>query len=173
MNKEQFQAMQTPVKERYQQDPDAALVTIRAVGQASGQLAFTVESPRGPIETGRHPATGDGGRLASAEEMLLEALIACTGVTLVSVATAWGVELRQARIFAEGDVDMRGTLAISKDVPVGFREIHLRFEIDADATTEKLAKMVEVTERYCVVLQSLREPTAVTTTWGRPGSREP
>lgn len=161
MNKEQLQAIQAPIKEKYKQDPAAALVTIRAAGRASTELAFTVESRRGPIEAGPHEATGGDASLASAEEMLLEALIACSGVTLQSVATAWGVELKSARITAEGDVDLRGTLAISKDVPVGFKEIRLRFEIDADAPPAKLDKMVEVAERYCVVAQSLLQATPV------------
>lgn len=165
MNKEEFRAIQAPVKEKYRQNPAAALVTTRVSGRASTGLAFTVESSRGPIEAGPHAATGGGDSTqACAEEMLLEALIACSGVTLQSVATAWGVELRQARIIAEGDVDMRGTLGIAKDVPVGFREIRLRFEIDADAPPEKLDKMVEVVERYCVVLQTLAQPTTVKTT---------
>ncbi len=170
MNKEQFRAMQVPVKEKYRQDPQAALTTTRVGGRASSGLAFTVESSRGAIEAGPHAATGGDGTRASAEEMLLEALIACAGVTLQSVATAWGVELRQARIVAEGDVDLRGTLGISKDVPVGFREIRLRFEIDADAPPEKLDKMVEVVERYCVVAQTLSQPTIVKATRIRPDS---
>jgi uncharacterized OsmC-like protein len=172
MNKEQFRALQTPIKEKYQQDPKAALVTTRVTGRASTGLAFTIESRRGPIEAGPHAATGGEGTLANAEEMLLEALIACSGVTLQSVATAWGVELRTARIVAEGDVDVRGTLAISKDVPVGFREIRLRFEIDADAPPAKLDKMVEVVERYCVVAQTIREPTTIKATRVGPGSHE-
>lgn len=163
MDKEQFQAMQAPIKEKYQQDPESALVTTRVTGRASTGLAFTIESRRGPIEAGPHAATGGDSTLASAEEMLLEALIACSGVTLQSVATAWGVELRHARIVAEGDVDLRGTLALSKDVPVGFREIRLRFELDADATPEKLDKMVEVVERYCVIAQTILQPTAIKT----------
>jgi uncharacterized OsmC-like protein len=153
--------MQAPVKEKYRRDPSAALVTLRAAGRTAADLGFTVESRGGPIEAGPHAATGGDDSRASAEQMLLEALIACSGVTLQSVATAFGVELRDARITAEGDVDMRGTLAIAKDVPVGFREIRLRFELDADAPPEKLDKIVEVAERYCVVLQSLRQPTTI------------
>jgi uncharacterized OsmC-like protein len=170
MNKEQFRAMQAPVKETYKQNPQAALVTTRVTGRASTGLAFTVESRRGPIEAGPTAATGGDGSLACAEEMLLESLIACSGVTLQSVAAAWGVELRHARIVAEGDVDVRGTLGISKDVPVGFREIRLRFELDADAPPEKLDKMVEVVDRYCVVAQTLSQPTIVKATRVRPGS---
>lgn len=173
MDKEQFRAMQTPLKERYRQDPASALVTVRAAGRASAGLGFTVESRRGPIEAGPHAATGGEDTQANAEEMLLEALIACSGVTLQSVATAWGVELRTARIVAEGDVDLRGTLAISKEAPVGFREIRLKFELDADASSEKLDKMVEVVERYCVVLQTLLQPTAIKATRVGPDSSGP
>lgn len=164
MDKEQLRAIQTPIKEKYRQDPQAALLTVRATGRASTDLAFTVESKRGAIEAGPHAATGGVGDLASAEDLLLEALIACSGVTLQAVATSFGVKLRDARIIAEGDVDLRGTLALSKDVPVGFREIRLRFELDADAPDEKLDKLVEVTERYCVVLQTLRQPTRIVST---------
>lgn len=168
MNKEQLKAMQAPFKEKYRCEPDAALLTVRATGRASTDLVFTVETPRGPVEAGPHPATGGAEGFVSAEHLLLEALIACSGVTLQAVATSYGVELRAARIVAEGDVDLRGTLALSKDVPVGFREIRLRFELDSDAPPEKLDRLIEATERYCVVLQTLRQPTRVVTTRRRP-----
>lgn len=164
MNKEQFKAMQAPLKEKYRKNPSTAVITLRATGRASADLAFTVETHQGPIETGLHPSAGGDGTLATAEEMLLETLVACSGVTLQAVATAFGVALRKARIVAEGDVDVRGTLAISKDVPVGFREIRLRFELDADAPDEKLDKIVEVAERYCIVLQTLRQPPPIRST---------
>jgi len=167
MNKEQFKAMQAPFKEKYRREPEAALLTLRAVGRASADLAFTVDTHEGPVEAGLHPAAGGDGTRACAEEMLLETLVACSGVTLRAVATAFGIVLREARIVAEGDIDMRGTLAISQDVPVGFREIRLRFELEADAPEEKLDKIVEVTERYCVVLQSLRQPTRIVSTRSR------
>jgi uncharacterized OsmC-like protein len=167
MDKEQFKAMQAPFKEKYRREPEAALLTLRAAGRASADLAFTVDTHEGPVEAGLHPAAGGDGTLACAEEMLLETLVACSGVTLRAVATAFGIVLREARIVAEGDIDMRGTLAISKDVSVGFREIRLRFELEADAPEEKLDKLVEVTERYCVVLQSLRQPTRIVTTRSR------
>ncbi len=167
MNREQFKAMQAPLKEKYRRDPSTAVITLRATGRPSADLAFTVESHPGPIEAGLHPSAGGGGTLATAEEMLLQTLVACSGVTLQAVATAFGVVLREARIVAEGDLDVRGTLAISKDVPVGFREIRLRFELDADAPEEKLDKIVELTERYCIVLQTLRQPTPVVTTRSR------
>lgn len=168
MDKEQFRAMQAPIKEKFRTDPAAALVTTRVAGRASAGLAFTIESRRGPIEAGPHAATGGDSTLASAEDMLLEALVACSGVTLQSVAAAWGVKLRQARIVVEGDVDVRGTLGVSKDVPVGFREIRLRFELDADASPEKLDKMVEVVERYCVIAQTILQPTPIKATWTHP-----
>jgi uncharacterized OsmC-like protein len=168
MNKEQFKAMQAPFKEKYRREPDAALLTVRATGRASTDLTFTIETHSGPVEVGPHPATGGAEGSVYAEHLLLEALIACSGVTLQAVATSYGVELRAARIVAEGDVDLRGTLALSKDVPVGFREIRLRFELDSDAPPEKLDRLIEATERYCVVLQTLRPPTRVVTTRGRP-----
>ncbi len=167
MNREQFKAMQAPLKEKYRRDPSTAVVTLRAAGRASADLAFTVETHEGPIEAGLHPSAGGDGTLATAEEMLLETLVACSGVTLQAVATSFGVELRQVRIIAEGDIDVRGTMAISKDVPVGFREIRLRFELDADAPDEKLDKIIEVTERYCIVLQTLRHPTEIRSTRAR------
>ena len=148
--------MQAPFKERYRRDPDAALLTLRAAGRASTDLAFTVDAHNGPVEAGLHPSAGGDGTLAAAEEMLLETLVACSGVTLQAVATAFGVELHNAQILAEGDIDVQGTLAISKDVPVGFREIRLRFELDADAPDEKVDRLIEATERYCAVLQTLR-----------------
>jgi len=168
MNKEQFKAMQAPLKEKYRRGPEAALLTLRAAGRASADLAFTVDTHEGPIEAGLHPSAGGDGTLATAEQMLLETLVACSGVTLQAVATAFGIVLREARIVAEGDIDVRGTLAISKDAPVGFREIRLRFELDSDAPDEKLDKLVELTERYCVVLQTLRQPTPILSTRVQP-----
>ncbi len=170
MDKDQFKAMQAPLKEKYRRDPDTALLTLRAVGRASADLAFTVDTHEGPVEAGLHPSAGGDGTLPAAEEMLLETLVACSGVTLRAVATAFGLVLRDARIVADGDIDVRGTLAISKDVPVGFREIRLRFELDADAPDEKLDKLVELTERYCVVLQTLRQPTEIRATRVRPAA---
>lgn len=164
MDKEQFNAMQAPLKEKYRREPDAALLTLRAVGRASADLAFTVDTHEGPIQAGLHPSAGGDGTLATAEQMLLETLVACSGVTLQAVATAFGIVLREARIVAEGDIDVRGTLAISQDVPVGFREIRLRFELDSDAPGAKLDKLIEATERYCVVLQTLRQSTPVRST---------
>jgi len=167
MNREQFKAMQAPLKERYRKDPSAAVVTVRAAGHAAADLGFTVETHQGPVVAGLHPSAGGDGTLATAEEMLLETLVACSGVTLQAVAAAFGVELQTARVVAEGDIDVRGTLAVSKDVPVGFREIRLRFELDADAPEEKLNQIVALTERYCIVLQTLRQPTRIVSTRSR------
>jgi uncharacterized OsmC-like protein len=173
MNREQLRAMQEPLKEKYHRDPDAALLTLRATGQASTDLAFTIDTHEGPIEAGIHPFAGGDGTLTTAEQMLLEALVACSGVTLQAVATAFGVPLRAARIVAEGDLDARGTLAMSKDVPVGFREIRVHFELDADAPEERLDKIVEVAERYCVVFQTLRQPTTIRATRARLDAGRP
>jgi len=164
MNTAQFRALQAPLKERYRRDPNAAMKTMRATGWTSADLAFTVETHNGPVETGLHPSAGGDGSLASGEEMLLEALVACSGVTLQAVAAALGIELREARILAEGDLDVRGTLSLAKEVPVGFRAIRLQFELDSDAPDEKLDRLIELTERYCVVLQSLRQPPEIAVT---------
>jgi uncharacterized OsmC-like protein len=164
MNRERFKAMQAPCKETYRRDPKAAVLTMHAEGRISADLAFTVQTPRGAVEAGLHPAAGGDGTLACAEEMLLETLVACSGVTLLAAASSFGIDLRDARVVAEGDIDMRGTLAIAQDVPVGFREIRLRFELDSDAPDEKLDRLIEATERYCVVLQTLRQPTSVRST---------
>lgn len=164
MNREQLRALQGPVKEKYQQDPDAAKVRFRADGHIADGIAWRVETGRGPIEAGLHPAAGGDRPLACSADMLLEALVACAGVTLRAVAAARNVELRDARIVAEGDIDFRGTLGMSEDVPVGFQAIRLRFELDSDAPDEKLDRIVEVTERYCIVFQTLQHTTPISTT---------
>jgi uncharacterized OsmC-like protein len=167
MNAEELKSIQGPIKERYRAEPAAAVVTLRASGDASG-LSCKVETGKGLVEAGLHPATGGDGTLACSGDMLLEALVACAGVTLRAVATAIGVELRRARVLAEGDLDFRGTLGVAKDAPVGFREIRLRFELDTDAPEEQRATLVRLTERYCVILQTLRSPPPLTVE-ARPG----
>jgi len=162
MNAEQLKSVQGPLKEKYRQDAQAALVTLRAEGRASG-LSCKVETGKALVEAGLHPATGGDGSAACSGDMLLEALVACAGVTLRAVATAIGVELRDARITAEGDLDFRGTLGVSKDVPVGFAGIRLRFDLDTPATEEQVATLLKLTERYCVVLQTLRSAPPVST----------
>jgi uncharacterized OsmC-like protein len=155
MDAGQLKAIQGPLKDRYRDDPRAALITLRAEGRATG-LACKVETGKALVEAGLHPATGGDGTAACSGDMLLEALVACAGVTLRAVATSIGVELRDTKVVAEGDLDFRGTLGVARDVPVGFADIRLRFEIDSDATEEQKATLLKLTERYCVVLQTLR-----------------
>ncbi|HXM82545.1 MAG TPA: OsmC family protein [Burkholderiales bacterium] len=161
MNAEELRSLQTPIKERYRKEPAAAVVTLRAEGRVGEGIACRVDTGKALLEAGLHPATGGTGLQACSGDMLLEALVACAGVTLKAVATALGVGLRDARVHAEGDLDFRGTLGVAKDAPVGFREIRLRFALDSDAPEEQLKKLVELTERYCVVLQTLRKAPPV------------
>lgn len=157
MKTEELRELQGPLKEKYREQPKAALVTLRAEARASEGIACRIETGKALVGAGLHPATGGDGSQACSGDMLLEALAACAGVTLRAVATALEMPLRQATVVAEGDLDFRGTLAVSKEVPVGFRDIRLRFEIDSDASEEKVSKVIELTERYCVVLQTLRQ----------------
>jgi uncharacterized OsmC-like protein len=147
--------------EKYQRDPASALITLRATGRAGSGISCSVETGRALVTAGLHPATGGDGTLVCSGDMLLEALVACAGVTLRAVATAIGIDLRDAHVFAEGDLDFRGTLGVSRDAPVGFRSIRLRFELDTNATHEQQATLLRLTERYCVVLQTLRQPPPV------------
>jgi uncharacterized OsmC-like protein len=163
MNAEELRALQAPLKDRYRKEPGAAVVTLRAQGALGEGIACRVDTGRALVEAGLHPASGGSGQQACSGDMLLEALVACAGVTLKAVATALNIELRDAKVLAEGDLDFRGTLGVAKDAPVGFREIRLRFALDTDAPAEQRAKLIELTERYCVVLQTLRRspPVAV------------
>jgi len=163
MKAEELKALQAPIKDRYRKEPQAALVTLRAQGRIGEGIACRVDTGRALVEAGLHPATGGSGLQACSGDMLLEALVACAGVTLKAVATALAIDLRDATVKAEGDLDFRGTLGVAKDAPVGFREIRLRFELDTDAPPEQQKKLIELTERYCVVLQTLRQspPTRV------------
>src|SRR5215216_3281145 len=162
MNSEQLQALQRPLKETYRERPQAALVTLRSSGELGSEaVSCSVQTGRALVEAGLHPASGGDGSLACSGDMLLEALVACAGVTLRAVATAIGVELRDATVRAEGDLDFRGTLGVSKDVPVGFKEIRLNFHLDTDATEEQLATLIRLTERYCVVYQTLSQPAEI------------
>jgi uncharacterized OsmC-like protein len=161
MDADSLRALQAPLKQRYRDNPDSAIVTLRASGEGTGALSCKVETGRALVEAGLHPATGGDGTLACSGDMLLEALVACAGVTLRAVATAIGVDLRGARITAEGDLDFRGTLGVSKEAPVGFRDIRLRFDLDTDADESKRSDLIRLTERYCVVLQTLRKPPTI------------
>ena len=151
--------LQAPLKARYKEEPGSAVVTLRAQGEIGQEgLSCKVETGRALVEAGLHPATGGSGLQACSGDMLLEALAACAGVTLSAVSTAIGVELRAGTVKVEGDLDFRGTLGVAKDAPVGFREIRLAFELDTDAGAEQLEQLIKLTERYCVVLQTLRTP---------------
>ena len=160
----ELKALQAPIKERYKKDPATAVVTLRAHGRLGEGIACRVDTGKALIEAGLHPATGGSGTQACSGDMLLEALVACAGVTLNAVATALQLTVRDARIRAEGDLDFRGTLGVAKDAPVGFRDIRLTFDIDGDVTEEQRATLMKLTERYCVVYQTLRSapPIAVT-----------
>jgi uncharacterized OsmC-like protein len=164
MTPDELRALQAPLKQRYQQDPSAALVTLKAEGMLGEGVTCRVESGRAIAEAGLHPATGGTGLALCSGDMLLEALVACAGVTLNAVATAIGVRVDAGRIHAEGDLDFRGTLGVSKEAPVGFRTIRLRFELESAASPEELATLLKLTERYCVVLQTLRYSPEVAAT---------
>ena len=161
MNAEELRALQAPLKDRYRKEPGAAVVTLRAQGALGEGIACRVDTGRALVEAGLHPASGGSGQRACSGDMLLEALVACAGVTLKAVATALNIELRDAKVLAEGDLDFRGTLGVAKDAPVGFREIRLRFELDTDAAAEQRDRLIQLTERYCVVLQTLRQAPPV------------
>jgi uncharacterized OsmC-like protein len=165
MKADELRALQAPLKDQYRKEPGAAVVTLRAQGRLGEGIACRVDTGRALVEAGLHPASGGSGQQACSGDMLLEALVACAGVTLKAVATALNIDLREATVLAEGDLDFRGTLGVAKDAPVGFREIRLRFALDTDAPAESRAKLIELTERYCVVLQTLRRapPVAVAT----------
>jgi uncharacterized OsmC-like protein len=163
MDKEYLKALQAPLKAKYRDDPNSALVTLRAEGLASEGVSCRLEVGRALVNAGLHQAAGGDGSQACSGDMLLQALVACAGVTLRAVATSLGIPVREARIVAEGDLDFRGTLAVSKDAPVGFHAIRLQILVDTEADSTTVAKLIELTERYCVVLQTLRTPVAVTT----------
>ena len=163
MDADDLRALQAPLKDRYRAEPGAARITLKAEGALDdASIACKVETGRALAVAGLHPATGGSGLELCSGDMLLEALVACAGVTLKAVATAMGISLRSGRVRAEGDLDFRGTLGVAKDAPVGFTAIRLSFDLDTEAPQEALDKLVELTERYCVVLQSLRRPPTIT-----------
>lgn len=163
MDSEQLRATQAPIKDRYKQSPDAARITLKASGSLDDQeIACNVETGKALVAAGLHPGTGGSGAFACSGDMLLQALVACAGVTLKAVATALGIEVRNAKVLAEGDLDFRGTLGVAKDAPVGFSDIRLRFELESDAAPDQLDRLLALTERYCVVYQTLRSPARVT-----------
>ena len=163
MDRVALQTLQAPFKERYRTEPEAALITLQAVGRLGEEpLSCSVETGRALVEAGLHPATGGDGTLACSGDMLLQALVACAGVTLRAVATALEIELRGGTVRAEGDLDFRGTLGVSKEAPVGFQAIRLTFDLDTDASGDQLDSLLRLTERYCVVYQTLTHSPEVT-----------
>jgi uncharacterized OsmC-like protein len=165
MDSEELRGIQAPIKEKYRQDPSSAFVTLKAQGNIAENISCKVETGKALVQAGLHPATGGTGLLACSGDLLLEALVACAGVTLNAVATALGIEITAGTIKVEGDIDFRGTLGVSKDVPVGFKEIRLRFFLTTDADQEKIETLKKLTERYCVVYQTLISGTVVKTTF--------
>ena len=171
MDSTQLRNLQAPLKDKYRTDPDAAVITLKARGDlADGAIACKVETGRALVEAGLHPATGGSGLEACSGDMLLEALVACAGVTLKAVATALEFRLDGGSVNAEGDLDFRGTLGVDRAAPVGFRAIRLAFELDTDEPQDRIDTLMKLTERYCVVLQTLRNPPEIAASAsGRPG----
>jgi uncharacterized OsmC-like protein len=161
MNAEELRSLQSPVKERYRDHPETASITLRAEGRIGEGVTCSVETGKALVEAGLHPATGGDGLSVCSGDMLLQALVACAGVTLRAVATALGIQLRDGTVRAEGDLDFRGTLGVSKEVPVGFQRIRLQFDLDTDAAEDQLATLLRLTERYCVVYQTLKSPPEI------------
>jgi uncharacterized OsmC-like protein len=163
MNAIELKNLQAPLKEKYRIQPESAIITLKAQGKIGEGISCKVETGRALIEAGLHPATGGSGLLACSGDLLLEALVACAGVTLQAVATAIGVEIKDGSIKAEGDLDFKGTLGVSKDVAVGFKTIRLEFNLDSTATTEQIDSLKKLTERYCVVYQTLTKGVSIET----------
>jgi uncharacterized OsmC-like protein len=166
MNRDELRAVQAPLKQRYRDEPGTALITLKAEGRLGEGISCSVPTGRALVDAGLHPATGGTGMLACSGDMLLQALVACAGVTLAAVATSLGIALRGGHLTAEGDLDVRGTLGVAKDPPVGFRQIRLSIAIDSDAGPDERRKLLELTERYCVVYQTLCKSPSLTVTDG-------
>jgi uncharacterized OsmC-like protein len=162
MTGDELRALQAPLKAKYKDDPASAKLTIRIEGRLGEGINCRVQSPRGEIVAGLHPAGGGDGSEACSGDMLLEALVGCAGVTLRAVATAMNIPLRSGTITAEGDLDFRGTLGVSKESPIGFSDIRMTFHLDTDAPAEQVEKLIQLTERYCVIYQTLKNPPQVT-----------
>ena len=166
MNRDELRAAQAPLKQKYREQAEAGRITLTAEGHLGEGVSCSVATGRAMVEAGLHPATGGSGMQACSGDMLLQALVACAGVTLSAVATALEIPVRGGRLIAEGDLDFRGTLGVAKDAPVGFQAVRLRVVLDSDAPPEQLAKLLELTERYCVVYQSLRNPPVLSVALG-------
>jgi uncharacterized OsmC-like protein len=165
MDSFELKSLQAPLKEKYKTQPESAFITLKAQGNIGEGISCKVETGRAFVEAGLHPATGGSGILACSGDMLLEALVACAGVTLTAVATAIGVEIRNGVVSAEGDLDFRGTLGVSKEAAVGFKQIRLRFNFDSNATEEQMASLCKLTERYCVVYQTISGGVKIETSY--------
>jgi uncharacterized OsmC-like protein len=164
LDRESLRAVQQPLKERYRSEPEAALVTLHAEGTLGDGVTCSVQTGRALVEAGLHPASGGGGMFACSGDMLLQALVACAGVTMNSVATSMEIPIERGTVHAEGDLDFRGTMGVDRDVPVGFTDIRLSFDLTTPATSEELAALIATTERYCVVLQTLARSPNLTVT---------
>ncbi|HEU4790430.1 MAG TPA: OsmC family protein [Flavobacterium sp.] len=167
MDAEELKNIQAPIKEKYREQPDAAIITLKAQGKIGNGISCKVETGRFLTEAGLHPATGGNGMLACSGDMLLEALVACAGVTLSAVSTALGIKIKDATIKAQGDLDFRGTLGVSKEVPVGFQAIRLSFLLESNATAEEIQTLAKLTERYCVVYQTLVKGVQIETAFNK------
>jgi uncharacterized OsmC-like protein len=173
MNSQQLKSLQAPLKQQYRENPDAAIVTLRASGDLDGSgISCRVDTGRALVEAGLHPATGGTGAQVCSGDMLLEALAACAGVTVRAVSTALDIPVRGGTVQVEGDLDFRGTLGVSKEVPVGFREIRLWLDLDSDASPEQMETLLKLTERYCVVLQTLKSAPPITVEAGKAAADE-
>lgn len=161
MTADELRSLQAPLKAQYRERPEAALVTLSAEGRIGENMTCKIETGKARVEAGLHPATGGDGQSACSADMLLEALVGCAGVTLSAVATALNIPLHSGTVRAEGDLDFRGTLGVSKDTPVGLKQIRLHFDLDTDANEEQLATLIRLTERYCVVYQTLSHPANI------------
>jgi uncharacterized OsmC-like protein len=164
MNTEEFKKIQTPLKDEYRTNEEAAFITLKAKGNIGENISCKIDTGKAMVEAGLHPATGGSGMQACSGDMLLESLVACAGVTLAAVATSMGITINKGTVTAEGDLDFRGTLGVSKDVPVGFKAIRLTFQLDCNEDDEKIQKLLKLTEQYCVVYQTLRNGVAVEAT---------
>lgn len=164
MKSEELRSIQAPLKEQYRKEPEAALVTLKASGHLGEGITCKIETGKAIVDAGLHAATGGDGFHICSGDLLLEALVACAGVTLNAVATAIGIEIKEGMVYVEGDLDFRGTLAVSKETPVGFKDIRLNFKLVTDASEEQLADLLKLTERYCVVYQTLRNSPAMKVT---------
>jgi uncharacterized OsmC-like protein len=165
MNADELKSLQAPIKDKYREDPASAIITLRAHGQIGEGISCKVDTGRALVEAGLHPATGGTGLLACSGDMLLDALVACAGVTLKAVATAIGVEVVSGTVKAEGDLDFKGTLGVSREAPVGFKNIRLQFKLESNANEEQIATLKKLTERYCVVYQTIAKGVPVDTSF--------